>query len=172
MSTLSTDVRSRLGLTDTDDDAAILAALDALKAKAETPPAATPDPELVAASAAAAKEAEETRKEVAVLASQLTAVTAELAASKAEKAANTKATVLDTAQQQGKFTPAQREQWATDYDEAPAAVTRILASIAPGTAVPVAASGHTGTGEETLTDEQEYERLVASIDGPYATKGA
>lgn len=148
VSTLSTDVRSRLGLTDDADDAAVVAALDALKTKADSPPA--PDPEQVAASAAAVQENTELRKEVQVLASQVQQVTTELAATKAEKAATVKAGVLDAAQGLGKFAPAQREQWDRDYDEAPGAVTRILASIAPGTAVPVAAAGHTGTGEEVV----------------------
>lgn len=146
VSTLGADVRSRLGLPDDADDTAILAALDAMKAKADSPP--QPDPEQIAASAAKDAENEELRKEVTVLASQMQTVTAELAAAKAEKAATVKASVLDDAQRQGKFAPAQRDQWDKDYDEAPAAVTRILASIAPGTAVPVQPQGYTGTGDE------------------------
>lgn len=169
VSTLSTDVRSRLGLTDDADDAAILAAVDALKVKADTPP--VPDPQLVAASAAATKENDDLRKEVGVLASQVSTVTAELAATKAEKAATAKTTVLDEAVKAGKIAPATREQWERDYDEAPGAVTRVLASIHPGTAVPVAASGHTGTGEERF-DDDEYEKFAAALDGPYAKKEA
>lgn len=150
VSTLSTDVRSRLGLTDDADDTATLAALDELKSKADAPSA--PDPELVAASAATEAERDELRKEVKVLASKMEAVTAELAATKAEKAATVKASVLDAARDEGKFAPADYEQWAKDYDDAPAAVTRILASIAPGTAVPVNVKGHTGSIEAAVTD--------------------
>lgn len=150
MSTLSTDVRSRLGLADDADDTAILAALDELKTKVETP--AVPDPELVAASAATVQERDELRKEVKVLASQMEQVTTELAAAKAEKAATVKASVLDAAEKAGKYAPADRPQWEADYDDAPAAVTRVLASIAPGTAVPVAASGHAGDGEQAVSD--------------------
>jgi hypothetical protein len=158
VSTLSADVRSRLGLTDDADDAAILAALDALRTKADQP--TEPSPEQVAAAAASDAEKDELRKEVSVLASQMQTVTAELAATKAEKAATVKASVLDDAARQGKFSPADRAQWEKDYDEAPAAVTRILASIAPGTAVPVAASGYTGTGEEGATEafDADYEK--------------
>ncbi len=171
MSSLSADMRSRLGLTDDADETAALAAIDALKAQAEKP--AEPSPELVAASAAKDVENAELRKEVTVLASQMQQVTAELAAAKAEKAATVKASVLDDAQRQGKFAPAQRAQWETDYDDAPAAVARILASIAPGTAVPVQPAGYTGTGDEAAQDvDAEYAALTAGIDGRYATNEA
>ena len=59
----------------------------------------------------------------------------------------------------GKITPAQRDDWAARYDEAPQVVTQILASLAAGTAVPVAAAGHTG-GEVTGGD--------ADLDAMYA----
>lgn len=150
MSTLSADVRSRLGLTDDADDAAVVAALDALKSKADTP--SEPSPEQVAAAAASDREKDELRKEVSVLASQMQTVTTELAAAKAKEAAIVKASVLDDAKRLGKIAPADADKWAEDYDSAPAVVTRVLASIAPGTAVPVAAAGYTGTGDEQVTD--------------------
>ncbi len=146
VSTLSADMRSRLGLPDDADDAAILAALDGLKQQAEKP--AEPTPDQVAASAATVQERDELRKEVSVLASQMQQVTTELAAAKAKAAADVKASVLDEAQKLGKFAPAERGQWDADYDEAPNAVTRVLASIAPGTKVPVQPQGYTGTGDE------------------------
>jgi hypothetical protein len=167
---VSTDLsafRSRLGLTDDADEQAILVALDALKAKADTP--AEPTPEMVAASAAVAEKAEaekdELRKEVTVLASQLQQVTAEVAAAKAEKAATIKQQVIQAAADQGKFTPAEREQWEKDYDEAPAAITRILASIAPGFKVPVMASGTTGSPEPTF-DGISDDDLTEAFFGP------
>lgn len=162
VSTLSTDVRSRLGLPDDADEAAVLAALDERLSKPTEPnpptepapadPAPVPapteparEPELVAA--AAAKENTELRKEVQVLASQVTAMSAKLAATEAEKAATVKASVLDDAQRLGKFTPAERGQWDKDYDDAPAVTTRLLGRIAAGAAVPVTASGYTGADE-------------------------
>jgi len=93
-----------------------------------------------------------------------------LADAEAEKAATVKASVLDEALRLGKFTPAEREQWAKDYDEAPGAVARVLASIRPGTAVPVNASGYTGSTDPAGFDD-EYEQLVAALDGPHAVKG-
>jgi hypothetical protein len=148
VSTLSTDVRSRLGLAEDADDVAVLAALDALKVPAAP---AEPDPETVAASAAAEKENLELRAEVKLLAEQVQKVSAELAETKAAKAETVKASVLDDAMRQGKFAPADRERWLKDYDDAPSVVTRILASIAPGTAVPVHASGYTGEGDVTAS---------------------
>jgi hypothetical protein len=161
---VSTDlsaVCSRLGLSDDADEQAILSALDALKTKADTP---EPTPEMVAASAAAEQEKDELRKEVTVLASQVQTMSAKLAEAEAVKAATVKASVIDDAARLGKFTPADREQWEKDYDEAPAAVTRILASIAPGAAVPVAASGVAGAPEPTF--ELDDDKLTEAFFGP------
>jgi 2'-5' RNA ligase len=161
--------RSRLGLDETADEQAILSALDALKTKADTP--AEPSPEMVAASAAAVEQAkaaeaekDELRKEVQILASQMKTVSDELAATKAEKAATVKASVFEAAIKDGKIKPADRETWEKDYDEAPAAVTRVLASIAVGTAVPVKAGGTIGDPEPNVDDD--FEALIARIDAP------
>jgi 2'-5' RNA ligase len=165
---VSTDlsaVRSRLGLTDDADLDAIAAGIDALKAKADAP--VEPTPEMVAASAATEAEKDELRKEVSVLASQMKSMSDELAATKAEKAATVKASVFDAAIKNGQIKPADREQWEADYDEAPAAVTRVLASIAVGSAVPVMASGVTGPAEPQLGDS-DWDQLTAILDGPSA----
>lgn len=151
---LSDDMRSRLGLADDADEAAALAALDALITKAETP--AEPNPELVTASAEADKERAELRKEVEVLATTVKDVTAKLAASEAEKRAATKQNVIGAAVKAGKIKPADREKWEADYDEAPGPITRVLDSIAAGTAVPVAAVGETTNPEpdgSSISDE-------------------
>ena len=162
---LSEDMRSRLGLADDADETAALAAIDALKAKADTP---TPTPEMVAASAATEAEKDELRKEVTVLASQVQTMSTQLAAAEAEKAATVKASVLDEAMRLGKFSPAEREQWESDYDEAPRAITRVLASIAVGAKVPVMASGHTGPAEPGAGSDTDWDELTAILDGPNA----
>lgn len=174
VSTELSGIRSRLGLADDADEQTILSALDELKTKADTPAVAEPTPEMVAASAAAtekAKQAEaekdELRKEVQVLASQMQQVTTELSATKAAQAATVKASVFDAAIKDGKLKPADREQWEKDYDEAPGAITRVLASIAPGTAVPVMASGVVGDAEPGGSDS-EWDDLVSRLDGPSA----
>lgn len=149
---LSETMRSRLGLDENADEKAALAAIDALITKADQ----QPNPEQVAA---AAEKRTELEKEVQVLAAQVQSVTAQLAATKAAEAATVKASVLDAAVQAGKIAPADREQWAADYDAAPAAITRVLATIAAGTAVPVSAAGYTGTtetGSAGAFDDAEY----------------
>jgi 2'-5' RNA ligase len=164
---VSTDLsalRSRLGLDDTADMDAALAAVDALKAKADTP---TPTPEMVAASAAAEAEKSELQTTVSKLEERMTAISAELSAAKSAQAATVKASVFDAAVKDGKLKPADREQWEADYDEAPGAITRVLASIAPGTAVPVMASGTTGSPEPT-DDMTSFEADLARLDGPKA----
>lgn len=160
--------RSRLGLADDADQDAVLTAYAAKLTEAESVKP-EPTPEMVAASAAAAEKAEkaeqeknELAKEVQVLASQVKTMSDELAASKAEQAATVKASVLDAAVKDGKIKPADRAQWETDYDEAPAAITRVLASIAPGTAVPVMASGTAGDPEPVMASgfsDDDYNRL-------------
>lgn len=148
-------VRSRLGLDADADLDAIAAAVDELKTKAET------TEQQVAASAATEAEKDELRKEVTILASQVQTMSSKLADAEAEKATTIKASVFDAAVKDGKITPADREQWEKDYDEAPGAVTRVLASIAVGTAVPVLASGIAGDPEPTGAsfDDTEYNRL-------------
>jgi len=156
VSTLNADLRQALGLADDVDDAGVLAKVGELKSRAETPPPAEPSPEQVAASAAADEKKAELEKEVAALSSRMAEVTAELAAAKAEKVETVKASVLDTAVREGKIKPADKEQWSKDYDEAPGVTTRVLASIAPGTAVPVMAAGHTGPAEPDVADPQAF----------------
>nr|WP_221374390.1 phage protease [Actinoplanes polyasparticus] len=169
VSTELSGLRSRLGLPDDADLTAIEAKVDQIKADAEKTP--EPTPEMVAASAAATEKAtkaeaekDELRKEVQILASQMKSVSDELAATKAEKAATVKASVIDAAVQAGKIKPADKGDWERDYDESPGAVTRVLASIAPGTAVPVMASGITGGPEPVLAgagtfSDADYNRV-------------
>lgn len=153
VSTLSTDVRSRLGLPENADDATVLAALADLKAKAD----AAPNPEQVAAA----------RDEMKA---QITELSAELAKIKASAAADAKKALFDDAVRSGRIKPAEREKWEERYDRAPEVTADILASLAPNTAVPVLAAGFTGDTDMTGVDA-EYEALVAGIDGPYAEKG-
>ncbi len=162
VSTLSADVRSRLGLTEDADDTAVLAAFDALKAKADAEP--QPDPSREAAYRAQADELASLRKEVDMTGSKLTEVTNELAQAKAERAAATKKSVLDAAEAAGKFKADERGQWETDYDEAPAAVTRMLDRIAAESAVPRTPVGSTGSDEPATSDAID-DALYAEIFG-------
>ncbi|MFJ8690291.1 phage protease [Micromonospora wenchangensis] len=150
VSTLSTDVRSRLGLTEDADDTAILAALDALKTKADQ----QPTPEQVAASAAAT---EEMKNEIGRL-------SGELAAIRAAAATTAKADLFERVTREGRIKPAERKSWEDRYDKAPEVITEILASIKPNTEVPVAASGYTGDAEKSGPDalDVEYARLFGA----------
>ncbi|MFY1595481.1 2'-5' RNA ligase family protein [Micromonospora sp. WMMD737] len=154
VSTLSTDVRSRLGLANDADDAAVMAALAELKTKAD----AAPSPDQVAAAR------DEMKNQIAEL-------SGELAKIKASAAADAKKALFDGAVREGRIKPADREGWEARYERAPEVITEILASIAPNTAVPVAATGYTGA-DETAGIDDEYEALTAGLDGPYAAKGA
>ncbi|WP_433460705.1 phage protease [Micromonospora sp. CA-248212] len=138
VSTLSTDVRSRLGLADDADDNAVLAALVELKSKADQQPSA----EQVAASAAARDE----------MKTEIERLSGELAKIHASAAADAKTALFDAAVRAGKLKPAERDGWEARYDRAPEVITEILASIAPNTAVPVAASGYTGDTEAQGVD--------------------
>lgn len=150
------ELRSRLGLADDADEAAILTAVDALKTKADTPP--QPDPQQVAAAAAARDE----------MKAEISRLSTELAEIKATAAVDAKKALFDRVVDEGRIAPADRAGWEGRYDKAPDVIAEVLASIAPNTAVPVAAAGYTGTGDEGIDDE--YEKLVAGIDGPHAQK--
>lgn len=149
------EIRSRLGLPDDADDAATLAAIDALKSKAETP---TPDPELVAASTAARDE----------MKTEIERLSGELATIKASAAADAKRALFDAAVQAGKLKPADREGWEARYDRAPDVISEILASIAPNTAVPVMASGEV-TDLDTVDVDAEFAQFAHLF--PPATSG-
>lgn len=162
------EFRSRLGLADDADETAILAAFDAKLA--ETPKPAEPDPAVTAEVEAAKAENADLRKEVEKLGGIVESMSAKLAATEADNAAKAKASVLDAAQKQGKFKPVDRADWEKDYDENPGVTTRTLARIKPGTEVPVTAAGEVGSAEAEGDDD--FDTIMARLDGPLATKGA
>ncbi len=164
VSTLSTDVRSRLGLEENADDAAVLAAIEALQTQPdpEPTPEPEPDPALVAAN-------NNLNEKVSQLTEQVQQMGAELAAAKAEKASSIRASILDNAQKSGKFAPADRSTWEARYDRAPEVTAEVLASIPDGTAVPVDTSGYTGEGEPASGDD--FDEIMKRLDGPLAVKG-
>ncbi|MEU4558539.1 head maturation protease, ClpP-related [Actinoplanes sp. NPDC023936] len=165
VSTDLSEIRSRLGLDDAADETAIVAALEALQAKADIP---VTDPAVEAEVEAAKAENADLRTEVEKLGAMVEKMSAKLADTEADAAAKTKAAVLDEAQRLGKFKVADRADWERDYDDAPAVTARLLARIKPGAEVPVALTGHAGGPEPTTTggfDETEYERLFGEKAG-------
>jgi hypothetical protein len=174
VSTLTADARQWLNLPeDTSDDDVAAAVKQRLTAPTEPDPEpkpTQPDPELVAAAAAN----EDLSKQVELLSQQVATLSQQVANANAEKAATVKASVLEEATQLGKIAPDPKVQaeWAKDYDDAPAAVTRVLASIAPGTAVPVMASGHTGPAEPTGDLDAEWAQVSHVFPPETAGTGA
>lgn len=163
---VSLDIRSLLGVPEDADDAAITAAFVELKNKADAQPEPTEvepepvrEPELVAASTKPDPAIEEMRREIQRL-------SGEVAASKADKAATVKASVFDDAVKLGKISPADRQSWEARYDKAPDVITDILASTAPGTAVPVRAQGEVGGDIDTAVPDA----LVAEVDSIFSVK--
>lgn len=155
------EFRSRLDLPDDADEAAVLAAVDELKTRADTP--AEPDPQLVAASA-------KRDQEFAATIGQIKTLSEELAAVKAEKAAERKTAFFAAAFQQGKLRPSDRESWESRYDKAPDLVKEIIDAMAPGTAVPVAAAGYVGDPEPVFTDDDLMRLLPPEMRDAVAGK--
>lgn len=162
MSSPLSEFRSRLGLPDDADEAAVLAAFDErLKVnttETDPEPAAQPadDRQLVAAAAQ--------QEQFAAAIGQIQTLSAELAAVKAEKATERKQAFFAASVQRGAITPAERESWETRYDKAPDLVTEIIGAMADGTAVPVAAAGHTGSPDVTVTDDQLFAAFFSPED--------
>jgi ATP-dependent Clp endopeptidase proteolytic subunit ClpP len=173
VSTLHAAVRQWLGLADDPDDAAIAAAVQARQTDHDT--LAAKVAELEAAKAAAEADLadkEQTSAQLAEKVAQLDGLVKEqgeaLARINEANAAATKAAVLDAAMQAGKYRPADRDAWAARYDKAPEVTTEVLASIPANSAVPAAPVGHTGPAEPATDDE--FDRLVAALDGPTRTE--
>jgi 2'-5' RNA ligase len=172
VSELTAGVRQRLGLADDADDATILTALDALKTLADTP---TPDEQAVAAAALAAERAETDRVAAAVarteMSTEISRLSGELAAIKAAAAVTAKKALFDRVSSEGRITPDDRESWEARYDKAPDVIAEVLASIAPGTAVPVVAAGTTGPPEpDTDThDDTWWAQNEQALFGPSAS---
>jgi hypothetical protein len=167
-------IRSRLGLADDADEAAILAALDAQTAKPTDPPSPAADPVVPATPAAtdtppavpAVPEpvpAAEPLVPVAaatpdpridLMATSLASATQQLAEIRAERAAAEKKTLIDGAIRAGKITPADRATWESHYDKSAEVTASVLASIAAGSAVPTGqAAGYAG-GDDVDVDAE------------------
>ncbi|MCA1570780.1 MAG: phage protease [Chloroflexi bacterium] len=135
-----TTLRTELNLA---GDASFDDVLAAVKASKEPQPTTESDqPQAQPAPVAASDEA----------LTELQRVSRELAEIKARQAADERKRLFDSVLAAGKITPAERGAWEKRYDQAPAVITDVLASIAPGTAVPVADVGHAGPQEEPADD--------------------
>ncbi len=164
-------LRKELGLSDdTSDDDVINAAAQRLSQQPTTEPAApasTPPASVAPPAQPVAPPAPEHATDVAAAlrpyTDQLSVVSAELAAMKEEKRIAARQSLIGDAVKAGKITPAQREMWESQFDQAPDVATQILASLAPGSAVPVSAAGRTGAADTGDADDSEYADLKALL---------
>lgn len=161
---ISSALAERLGVPVDADDETVLAAVEAIESKAKTPAPAEPQ---IQEGGTSDSQSLDLDKLVAdrlepVLASLSTA-TSELAELKAERARATRDSVIGNAVTAGKIRPSDRATFEAQYDAPGGApvVTAILASIAPGTAVPVSAAGHTGGAQNEL--DAELDALYAAL---------
>lgn len=183
VSELNAEARQWLGLADDADDDAIVAAVKTRQAEHDALTAKVADLEAAKAAAEAkAAQQEQTSAALTEKVAQLDELVkdqgTELAQIRADKAAATKAAVLDGAQSAGKFAPADREKWSARYDKSADVTTEVLASIPAGSAVPVQPVGHTGPAEPDGTEgsDADWDKFAADLYGPAdasnASKGA
>lgn len=107
---------------------------------------------------------------------EISRLSAEVTALRAESAAREKAEFLDTACAQGQITPAERGKAATAdepatgfeamYDKAPDETRAFINARAIGSMVPVASIGHEGDGAENLSLEAELDAWANALDIP------
>ncbi|WP_063039711.1 head maturation protease, ClpP-related [Nocardia pseudovaccinii] len=158
MPTLIEGLRSSLGLADDADEAAVLAAVDALQ-NAPAPAGDTPaDPTLQQIAASAKRLGLQL-----VDATQYAATVA--AADKGAKAfekqqADHRGHVLNEAIRTGRIAKAQYEQYAKQLERDPEGTEAFLASLAPGLTVPLEEIGHAG--------EPDVDHLGAEMASAFA----
>lgn len=162
-----------LGVAVDADDEAVESAARALREKADAPPPAVAQTEESGTSTDSAPASTETpdvaqlvAAAVAPFEEALKVTSGELAALKADKVAGIKAQVIGSAITKGKIRPSDRATFEAQYDAAPDAITAVLAALADGTAIQVAASGV--PGEPVMSSEEDAE--WAKIAGYFGEK--
>jgi hypothetical protein len=102
---------------------------------------------------------------------QIARLSAEVAEMRAQSYREQRTRVIEAALGAGKIKPAERGQWEADYDTNPTLATSILARLAPGTAVPVAAKGRTGDDAVPDEDAALWEQVEKQFNFNTATGG-
>ncbi len=190
VSTLSDQLRSRLGLPADATEEQILAAVaepttptepvttePAEPATEPAEPATEPATEPVTAPTQPAPTQPATPEPVAAsrandpviveLKNELKKATGQLAEIRAARAADEKRAYFDKIVLAGKIAPADRASWEARYDKAPDVTTEILASIADYTAVPMAVAGSVGEQDPEAADAFD---LDEGVMGGWATQ--
>jgi len=169
-------LRERLGLAADATDDAVLAAVDALKAKpaetipTETKTVETPAPAVTVPDDISALVEQKVAAATAPLLDALKTVSGELADRKAAEKVARRDQVLAAAAADGKITPASLPTWQAQYDAAPDAIEAVLGATAPGTAMAVRASGVVGA--EPVQGEAFTDADFAAIFGSNSKAGA
>lgn len=152
MGTLNEALAQRLGIPADADEAAITAALDAALT-----PAAPVVPTLDQAVAVVA-ESGMVVAEQSVL-DQLTADAAAGREARAQQIADANAVIVDAALAEGRITPADRPKWLALVEKDSDGAAAVLATLAKGSAVPVAEIGHGITAEPESEGDDLYSNL-------------
>jgi hypothetical protein len=182
-------VREALGLDENADEAAAVAAISALRSSTVAPPPATQQENPVVTPEVTSRTPEVTqdapveaplvtpvdvqslvREQVAAalathtagqdaLKAELTRVSGELAGRRQAEAVTKRETLLASAVDTGRIRPADRDRYAALYDQAPEATQGLIEALAPGTAVPVMASGHASAPEASDGIWADYYRM-------------
>lgn len=140
--TLMAGLRERLGVSDAADEAAVLAAVDALAGR-DTGPTSPPDGVVMID---------------ADMLAELQAAASDGRAARAQQTAERRAQLVATAISEGRIPPARREHWIAQLDADEEGAAAVLAALAPNT-IPLAPIGITGGINETSDDDLNYELL-------------
>ena len=158
-------LRERLGLAADATDDAVLAAVDALKASTvQTAPDAPADEptSVTVPDDLATLVREQVAAATGPLLDQVRDLSSELANRKAAEQVTRRESLLAAATAAGKITPANRDKWAAQYDAAPSVVEALLDATAPGSAMPVMASGVVGAEPTTTSDDDLYAQVFGN----------
>lgn len=160
-----------LGVEPDADEQAVEAAARIMREKADAgPPAPTEQEGGTTTTPASAPDIDQlvtaaVKRATEPILAELTTATGQLAEIRTRDAKTTKDGVIASAVTAGKIAPAERKAWEDRYDKAPDVITEILDAKSPGSAVHVAASGHTGGESLTSAEDDaliaEYERMLA-----------
>lgn len=164
-----TTLRAKLELPETADEAAIVAAINAVvdESLEEKPPAATADTPPVGAPAAPAPPQATTPTAPPPAQQPVAAGTMvidasawtereerikRLEAADAKRRVDERDQILGQAVQAGKFAPARVEHWKRLWDADPEGTREVVAGLTPNV-VPIAAMGELGLGEDSIDEE-------------------
>lgn len=146
-----TTMRDKLGLPETADEAAILAAVEAVVEESleERPVTTTETAAVPAGMSLVSTEVLETLRGHAQAGHE----------ARQQQLTEHRGRVIDTAVREGRIAPSQREHFATLHEADPSGTEALLAQLAPGLVVSTSESGHAGQPETANDDDAAYAAL-------------